>query len=120
MSIPSWAHAGAKIVCVDMSMPPTFDRGEQFPVEGVAYTIRETTISELGNAMVRLKEIVNPPLDYVLSAGPINCECWFGLHRFRPLVTKTAEEDSAMFHRLIDDIPSSITERLDMIREMLG
>jgi hypothetical protein len=41
----------------------------------------------------------------------------FGLFRFRPLVTRTQEQDVTAIRKLVDEMP--ITERLDRIGELL-
>lgn len=86
MSIPSWARVGAKVVCVDAGPGPV--RHSVAPlVKGTLYTIAST---EWGSV------IEAPIIRIVESRGR------FGLFRFRPLVTRTQEQDiSAYFKPLL-------------------
>lgn len=91
MAYHDW-HVGMKVVCVDGN--PGFvghDRsllpGEQFPIEGVVYTIREIGLlypaSVTRNVLVRLNEIVLPAMRYLQVARPY--EGAFLASRFRPV-----------------------------------
>lgn len=100
--IPAWAVRGAKVVCVE--------RGEErnrgfvtYPVVGQVYTIRQVLDHPYGGAGIRLVEIENPALPYVVKAGdtPRKHEASWMLHRFQPVITRTLEQDSTMFRKLL-------------------
>ncbi len=90
----SWIKVGAKCVCVD----PTYRGGGRIEdshklTKGAVYTISSVHTDWMGNPCVWVEGIE------CLSAG-------FHTDRFRPLVTKTIEEDIAMFKRIADTAPS--------------
>lgn len=105
MSIPSWAYVGAKIVCVNArGTHPSLKRGAVYTVDYIPDVIDFRR--EHGVGLVEVE---------CLDKKSLGC---FRLLRFRPLATK--KMDTKMFRKLIEDIPSSITERLDKIGEMMN
>lgn len=98
MSIPSWAHVGAKVVCVDASAPAGCSWVEDdSPVVGQQYTIVRAFIGALGNPSVHLMEIERGPRARRLFGDNIG----YGLFRFRPLVSIEGDL-AAHFHKLLD------------------
>lgn len=91
----SWARAGVKCVCVDAT-PLYGDDKEIYPVEGQTYTVRSV---EGGG--VTLQEVRNIPRLYSDGFG----EVLFRISRFRPLVTRTQQQDVAMFSHLLTGAP---------------
>ena len=103
-SIPSWARVGVKVTCIkqgawrSMNGGQLIDYGETRPVYGVVYTIREVVLRPGLRPSIMLAEIVNTPRTY--AEGFL--EKSFGLHCFRPLITKDHEaEDIATFRKLL-------------------
>lgn len=97
-SIPSWAVPGAKVVCVDASDGPEDASFGQTPVmvEGGIYTLSAVT-REFGPTAVQVKEL--PAILTGLDGDEY--ETWMKLSRFRPLITKSLEQDSTMFRKLL-------------------
>lgn len=63
-------HVGDRVVCVDGS-PYRFNQGEEVPLEGNPYTIRQLSVDD-GDVVLWLVEIVNLPKRYrqgYLEAG---------------------------------------------------
>lgn len=101
-SLPSWVRVGQKVVCVDDYPHPLKDvegvlRSPQtwnmkLPINGDVYTI-----SGVVKGGLLLKE---------LSSGYIHpltgIEMGFKLSRFRPLISKTIEDDLAIFAPLLN------------------
>lgn len=97
----AWARPGVKCVCIgNWTDGWRSDEGQiELPMTRQVYTVRE--VHPDGDA-IRLVEIVNPPLRY---AGDNVTEVWFMTCRFRPLVSKTQEQDIALFTPLLDSQP---------------
>lgn len=103
----SWKFKpGMRVVCVSDEWMPGFKEQEQlrhgsaFPVKGRVYTLRDVIISEdTGELLVRLVEIVNPPV-VILWDGTIGEPLW-GAFRFRPL----DENRLDVFRDLLVDLP---------------
>lgn len=94
VAVMSWAKPGVKCVCVDADSPPRSGiwLGDRL-VAGATYTIVAVTSSPLGLVGVTLLEADTP--------NP----CGYWLARFRPLVTKTQEQDVAKFRHLLTPSP---------------
>lgn len=87
----AWAKPGVKCVC--LGFPPGRSLGwgiETVPVKDQILTIREVETVE-GYAAIRFEEIVNPPLAYHEFVG----EAMFDPAYFRPIISKTQEDDIA-------------------------
>jgi hypothetical protein len=95
--VPSWAVKGAKVVCVndDPHLDPDYDNDESEWVvvataddikEGHIYTIRWVGADFDGALCVWLEEIVRPALGAPNEPG-------YYIDRFRPLVTRSLEQD---------------------------
>lgn len=100
MSIPSWAKVGAKVVCVDDSHSPATHMDGL--AKGTVYTIRWVGMDFVGEAgmCVRLVEIIRDrPYIGHESAGRMDIPYMIG--RFRPVQTKTQEQDMEMFAPLL-------------------
>jgi hypothetical protein len=94
----SWAKPGVKCVCVDDTWPAGSWYGvEALPTRRTEYTIR-SLVDCAGVPCCRLEEIVNAPLDY--QEGVV--EAAFALSRFRPLITRTQEQDVSIFTPLLE------------------
>ena len=97
----SWARVGAKCVCIGRN--PLWDGlPVATPAVGEEYTIREVQ----GDAVL-LVEIHNRPIWFVPELGGPG-EPNFGVWRFRPLVTKTQDQDVAMFKSLLTPAPELV------------
>jgi hypothetical protein len=97
--IPAWAVRGAKVVCVDAS--------NQLPDRtqlqlGVVYTIDAVTTTPFGVFGYRLKETPN-------NIGGLGVPYGYNSKRFRPVVTRTQEQDIAQFLPLLK--PQKAVER---------
>lgn len=90
----SWAKVGAKCVCID-SAPRNTSEGfpTWIPVEGEVYTILDIYHRADGKSGLILVEQTDHRRFYEVS-------------RFRPIVTRTQEQDVEMFVRLVDRVPS--------------
>ena len=106
----SWAKPGVKCVCIDDFMPTIpppagyESWGDDFElVAGTTYTIRDRFFdTELGFEVVRLAEIYRP-----LLFGE-SFEAGFLISRFRPIVTKTQEQDVALFKAILTSVPETV------------
>ncbi len=98
----SWAKPGVKCVCILNAIPGGYG-DEKLPVKGVTYTVRAVHVD--GDASW-LQEIRNPRRHY--ADGEEVC---FLTEGFRPLITKSQDEDVALFRRLLADAP--LSEELD-------
>ena len=83
MSFRDW-QVGDRVVCVDspINIPAAFYGTERLPKTGVEYTIREIgpfASPMYSEVLIRLQELVNPPLDY--EGGFM--EAAFSAFRFR-------------------------------------
>lgn len=104
-AIPSWARKGARVTCIDDRWPGV---GSSGLVKGHVYTIDavhtmngtgrlpDGTLS-VGYALVELREASNPD-----DRRFPELERGFALVRFRPIVTRTIEQDAEIFAPLLD------------------
>lgn len=92
----AWAKPGVKCVCVDAGAG-RFEMDDSQLEAGRIYTILEIT-SEFSVPAVRLVELKAETEDEV---------GYFHLRRFRPLITKTQEQDVALFTQLLTNIRES-------------
>jgi hypothetical protein len=85
--IPSWAVRGAKVVCIKVgAWSPSDgldDEAKNHPILDGIYTIDMAVTDERGEPFITLDEFW--PFDL------------YALASFRPLVTRSAEEDLAIF-----------------------
>lgn len=95
----AWVKVGAKCVCVDGEQGPmwhaNFD-GCRLPTKGHVYTIR--AIDSLHGLL--LSEIRNRRVRWV--GGYV--ELHFRVDRFRPIITRTQEDDVALFRDLLETV----------------
>lgn len=80
MSIPSWAKVGAKVVCVDDSYDCTGAGKEPLITAGTVYTVES-----ISDPYIRLLEV----------EGAFSRYGGYRWRRFRPLVTRSQEQDIA-------------------------
>lgn len=86
--IPSWARVGAKVVCV-LQVKSDITLLHPHPKKGGVYTIRNVVCTSTdGTPALLLEEIV---LTWWIVASVR--EPGFNINGFRPLVTRTAEQD---------------------------
>jgi hypothetical protein len=80
-----------KVVCIKRGAWTNAGRfgGEQFPVFGKTYTVREVDTFD-GAAWITLCEIVNPLHPYQGEGWPLS-EASFRADRFRPIVERTTD-----------------------------
>ncbi len=90
----SWAKPGVKCVCID-SAPRGTSEGipAWIPVEGEIYTVSFVYHRGDGKSGLVLVEQTDNRRFYEIT-------------RFRPLVTKTIEQDVQMFKRIAETAPS--------------
>lgn len=105
MSIPSWAVSGAKVICIATLWFSPPEPGYTNPAIGDILTIRDLNFSRK-----RQKWGASFTEKYIDDI--------YGLDYFRPLITKTAEEDAAMIRRLVDEMP--VHSRLERVEELLN
>ena len=87
---------GQKVVCVDGTRL-CLDLGEQRPVKGRIYTIRNFCEDDTDGTGLRLEEIVNEPRHYTDGYAEIAFYVW----RFRPVRTT----DISIFTAMLTPIP---------------
>lgn len=101
-SVPSWAVPGAKVVCVDddwSGRRPRLKRNSIYTITEVRYHVC-TNGKYAGNddPVLVLRELYN---DDSPSGG-------FNILRFRPLVTRSQEQDVAQFRKLLIGAPKGV------------
>lgn len=107
---PSWARVGMRVVCIDATRRLMSGRIPWLPLTlGAVYTLADTGIDE-GDDIVFLVEQRNPSL--------FGRDCGYLLRRFRPLISRTQKQDTAMFRQLVDELP--ILERAMLYEEVLN
>jgi hypothetical protein len=95
----AWAKPGVKVVCVDAK----FRRGDAGLVPGATYSI-VSVFPQRGDAGGRYRDGLAVILQGI--ANPFDPDDGaFALARFRPLVTKTQEQDVAKFRHLLTPSP---------------
>jgi hypothetical protein len=94
--IPFWAVPGAKVVCI--SAPLRSRKFSTPPEVGAQYTIRETFISSHGTSAARLVEIKGT------YSRKSKMERGWKLFRFRPLITRSQDDDMAIFRPILDQL----------------
>lgn len=107
----SWAKVGAKCVCVDDAIRPPPNRMVEFIggldglTEGRIYTIREIYIDPYSDEVqVCLNEIwrpTHPDENFGRESG-------YSIDRFRPLITRTQEQDVALFRHNLNSAPQGV------------
>lgn len=102
--IPSWAVRGAKVVFTGKGTGRTAEsmgyKVNTRPVVGSIYTIRDTIVGLYG-LHVRLTEL---RVDGHWPDGRPFTDAWGSIVGFRPLVTKSAEQDIALFRHHLDGV----------------
>lgn len=106
MTSYAWVVPGAKCVLVEPNpewVGPDMPNAVSVPVVGKPYTIRKVGRC-FAEPAITLEEICNRPM---MVEGPpdVLWEACFALWRFRPLVTRTIEQDVAIFAPWLHDQP---------------
>jgi len=103
----SWVKPGAKCVCIDAVF--VAPRAEvPLPIKNTIYTVARVDERFPYGLCVELSEL--PPI----PGGPL----WWAIRRFRPLITRTQEQDVRAIKSLLRDLPDET--RLDRIAELLN
>jgi len=101
----TWAKPGVRVVYInDHYGPEAWYGSETLPVIGRQYTIREIILMGGEVPCCRLVEIENEVLDYTFGFY----EAAFSLERFRPLITRTQDEDLEQFIPLLETKPHEV------------
>lgn len=98
----NWAKPGVKCVCVD-NIIPIGPEVMQCLEAGKMYTIRAVEHFE-GGMGITVNEIVNPSFMYNEGIS----EPVYRLDRFRPLITRTQEQDVALFKSLLNKVVAPV------------
>lgn len=93
--IPSWAVPGAKVVCIKAGVTVR-NTGLANPIAGRIYTISRAFIVPRASHPSMVKDAAC--VELIECPGIAN-----GITLFRPLVTRTQEEDVAAFRHLLHD-----------------
>lgn len=100
----SWAKVGAKVVCIDAGIIDRsyagFEPGEEVFV-GQVYTVVDVFNSPTGALTFSLAEVRRLDSAQAYWGGASGYGAW----RFRPLITKTQEQDVAMFKSILVSAP---------------
>lgn len=118
MTVPSWARVGAKVICVNVEILPhqkasTYRRSslDQLKV-GATYTISGIGHASTGRPGLWLAEA---SCTWKWKDGR---EAGFDMTRFRPIVTRTQEQDVRTIKSMLRDMPAE--SRLDRLLEELN
>lgn len=100
--IPSWARVGAKVVCIKHATNP-ITLAHPHPIKDCIYTIRKVVTNDAGSFGLLLREIV-------LATWTIGSrfEPGFVIEGFRPLVTRSQDQDVAQFRKLLAHQPEGV------------
>jgi hypothetical protein len=101
--VSAWARPGVKCVCIKRDQWKNLQQGEVPPRFGQELTIRSVELVD-GILGLMFVEIVNQPQKY--DEGFSEC-CWDVLN-FRPLITRTQEQDVALFRKIVADAPAGV------------
>ena len=96
-SIPSWARVGAKVICIDHSINVGRRLFAPFPPKGCPHTVSGVRWDEHDRFWCLLIE--GYPNQAV--SDPCDRDEGWNVARFRPLVTRTQEQDVALFQPLL-------------------
>jgi hypothetical protein len=107
MNIPSWARVGAKVVCVDArwfeGTSPLVNRSV-YTVVSVGHSSGQGLDGRSGRFVcLELLEAANPT-----DSGDPDGDPGFDICRFRPLITRSQEDDLAIFRPLL--VPTKETQ----------
>lgn len=95
--IPAWVRPGAK--CISLyDFPDARAHGFDAPRAGTIYTVREIDQGPGVYDCIRVMEITNPTCDDGWEPS------WV-IKRFRPVVTRSQEQDVAIFRPILDQVP---------------
>lgn len=101
----AWAKPGVKCVClVGGSLIPGHPPKHGYPDAGAVYTVSSFVHEDRWGRgkFIRIAELPNPwKLDQTYDAG-------WSVSRFRPLVTRTQEQDVELFRSLLTDLPVEV------------
>lgn len=101
----AWAKPGVKCVCVGRPKSTDFRGIIRVPDVYETLTIRDVFIGVLSDGTeavtLRFSEIQNPVVD--TTHGMVERGYWAA--HFRPLVTRTQEQDLALFTPILDSLP---------------
>jgi hypothetical protein len=95
---------GAKVVCLrgERVNELQWRAYQMMPDAGAVYTIRDVIVSPKDSVGLLLNELHNAPMMFS-DLGFIEPSYFVG--RFRPLVTRTPEQDAAQFRKLLNTTP---------------
>ena len=94
MSLPSWCKVGTKVICVDVNWQYFIQfRNEQVAELNKIYTIRKVNESL---ECLYLKEINNYIPELKIERG-------FLYWHFRPLISKSQEDDIKLFNKILNE-----------------
>lgn len=115
----NWAVRGAKVVCVDDVICVAWHlRPIGKLIKHGVYTIRDVGLSRANPGMIilRLVEISNP------ESPRWKHEYGYRLHRFRPLITRSHEEDMTVFRKIASNLPTAkeLEDSVQLALERLG
>jgi len=99
--VSAWARPGVKCVCIEGGTPNSdgMRLAGGYPVTGGIYTVDGVSRDELfGKDILHLAEF---PTTAMVRG---NLRGWDAA-RFRPLVTRTQEQDVSLFTHLLDGLP---------------
>jgi hypothetical protein len=114
MSWVKYAKVGDKVVFLvpfgKAAWAQALDRGDQLPVEGEIYTIREIVpgIDGFDAVFLRLEEIINPVIEH--DDPRIDGEAQFNAARFRPLQSR--QTDISSLTALLKTAPAPALEEI--------
>lgn len=95
--LPSWCRVGQRVVYLGPEKDLESYEDYTLPTKGKAYTIREVCSYPLHGTGLRLLELINVPS--LTTEGVLEVSFWW--KRFQPVVTKTIEDDVAIFVPLL-------------------
>lgn len=91
MTIPAWAKVGAKVVAINDSLTSYYKKGDVLTISNVEISTARNIAGEIEHFGFHFLEIETPK--YIFA--------WAG-SKFRPVQTKTVEQDIEIFAPLLN------------------
>lgn len=101
MDIPSWARVGASVICVNVECTSGATWFGEAPTLHAIYQISRVWFDPEGDIVMEFVELKR---SRDVELGDIG----YYIERFRPLVTRSQEQDVAAIKKLLTDMPEEI------------
>lgn len=107
----SWAAPGVKCVCIidDWQDIPGMGSPSRLPMINEVLTIKEVMVAgDLNSLSSRFQFVGEAARTVIISFHELGHDWFFAVRNFRPLITKTQEQDLALFRHLLSPSPADV------------